>query len=275
MALLQQDSPALDKLSDKEIEVLRLLAAGHTVKSMAMRLGRTEASINERLRDARRKTGFGSSRELARQLAAQKIWDKNIDLHGDTGSPANAEALRQSERLNAKGKIAMLIALPTAAAAIALVVAGANSAQHSATRPAAHAAAAAQAPLVGSWALDTARVPADERPRRVTIRFALTPEGQWNTRVDIVGNDGAALHSESTAALDGVAVPVSGNMAMIDSVSLRQSAPNTLVMTLGKNGAPVSTRVYAVASDGRSMTETIVWPGGTLPRLETNHFNRI
>jgi hypothetical protein len=61
----------------------------------------------------------------------------------------------------------------------------------------------------------------------------------------------------------------------IDTAALRQPAPNTLVMTLGKNGAPTSTRVYTVAKDRRSMTETIVWASDTLPKLETTHFNRV
>ena len=49
-------------LTDRETEVLRLLVAGHTVKTIAARLGRSETSINERLRSARRKTGVGSSK---------------------------------------------------------------------------------------------------------------------------------------------------------------------------------------------------------------------
>src|SRR3546814_3135512 len=57
-----------------------LLVAGHTVKTIAARLGRSETSINERLRSARRKTGVGSSRELARLLDLQKTCDENIDL---------------------------------------------------------------------------------------------------------------------------------------------------------------------------------------------------
>ena len=68
---------------------------------------------------------------------------------------------------------------------------------------------------------------------------------------------------------------ISGTMGAIDTVALRQPAPNTLVMTLGKAGVPVSTRVYAVSKNRKSMTETIVWAGGTLPKLETIHFNRI
>lgn len=46
-------------------------------------------------------------------------------------------------------------------------------------------------------------------------------------------------------------------------------------MTLGKNGAPVSTRVYTAAKDGRSMTETIVWAGDSVPELETTYFSKV
>src|SRR3546814_7312832 len=69
--------------------------------------------------------------------------------------------------------------------------------------------------------------------------------------------------------MDGVPVPVTGNMDFIDSVALRQPAPDTLVMTLGKAGARVSTRVYTVAKDLKSMTETIVWSSDKLQKLET------
>ena len=54
-----------------------------------------------------------------------------------------------------------------------------------------------------------------------------------------------------------------------------QPAPGTLVMTLGKDGAPVSTRVYTVSRDRKSMTETIIWAGTAMPKLETNLFHRI
>lgn len=259
-------------LSDKELEVLRLLAAGHTVKSISGRLGRSEASINERLRDARRKTGIGSSRELARLLDAQKIWDRKIDLPpaasraDDRTPPANAG------RLKLKGMIVMLVTLPLAAAGLLLMTADAVP---PAALPHASLTAADAMPLAGRWSLDVMRVPAGERPQKVTISFAIAPDQKLTTLVDIVGADGSVQHAESTAALDGVAVPVAGNMGFIDTVSLRQPAPGTLVMTLGKNGAAVSTRVYAAAKDRQSMTETIIWPGQSIPRLETNHFKRI
>ncbi len=277
-----------DKLNARELEILRLLAAGHTVKSIAVRLARSEASINERLRDARRKASVGSSRELARLLdEEQKICDKNPDLalslpcEEASGQPATCG------HFTAKGTIAMLFAIPFIAAGSLLMVADAPSraapsrAAHSQTaRPQADTAisapiAARSSPLIGKWALDVARVPQAERPRSVTISFSVAPDARWTTLVEIINPDGAALQAQTTAALDAAPVPITGNMPFVDSSSLRQPAPGTLVMTLGKDGAPVSTRIYTVSRDRRSMTETIVWAGSAMPKLETNTFHRI
>ncbi|HET6407092.1 MAG TPA: sigma factor-like helix-turn-helix DNA-binding protein [Chthoniobacteraceae bacterium] len=56
-------APDLARLNEAEREALRLLAEGHTAKSIAGLTGRSVAAVNERLREARRKTGIGSSRE--------------------------------------------------------------------------------------------------------------------------------------------------------------------------------------------------------------------
>ena len=56
----------LSRLSDGERRVLALLADGHTAKSAAAATGLSVNAVNERLREARRKAGIGSSRELAR-----------------------------------------------------------------------------------------------------------------------------------------------------------------------------------------------------------------
>jgi hypothetical protein len=64
-------------------------------------------------------------------------------------------------------------------------------------------------------------------------------------------------------------------MAAIDSVSLRQPEANTLVMTLGKGGQRVSTRVYTVAAHGLTMTETIVWAAEGMPSMVTTTFHRV
>lgn len=272
MSAMEISSRSLAALTDKEREILRMLTAGHTVKTIAVQLGRSETSINERLRDARRKTGVGSSRELARLLDDQKNWDKKIDLTISGSAAHDAAQPQNTGRFRSKGTMIMLIALPLAAAGFILA---AYPRDRDAIPHAAHVAASASSPLTGRWSLDVARVPAEERPRKVTIAFQRSADQKWTTQVEIIGPDGQSMQAESTAALDGAAVPITGTMPFIETVSLRQPAPNTLVMTLAKGGAPVSTRVYAVAKDQKWMTETIVWAGNSVPKLETNHFRRI
>lgn len=55
-------------LTEKEKQTLRLLLAGHDAKSMARQLGLSVHTVNERLRDSRRKLSASSSREAARLL---------------------------------------------------------------------------------------------------------------------------------------------------------------------------------------------------------------
>lgn len=259
-------------LTERELEVLRLLVAGHTAKTIAHRLGRSEASINERLRDARRKTGVGSSRELARMLDAQKVWDNKIDLLAEDKTSDDVSQPATLGGRSSKGLIVMLIAI--AAAATAMIYNAAPSTDHGIPAHAVNDAASKPSPLVGNWSLDVARIPEAERPRAVTMTFRVSKDRKWTTRVQIVAADGSSQNAESTATLDGTTAPITGNMGFVDTVALRQPAPNTLVMTLGKSGTPLSTRVYTVSKDRKSMTETIVWAGKDLPKLETTYFKR-
>lgn len=89
--------PNLENLTGREREALELLAHGHDAKSAARALGVSVNSINERLRDARRKLGVTSSREAARILLEstgedpQKIRDEKIGVDrsgGDMSKPA-------------------------------------------------------------------------------------------------------------------------------------------------------------------------------------------
>lgn len=57
-----------EALSEKEKQTLRLMVRGHDAKSMARQLGLSVHTVNERLRDARRKLEVSSSREAARLL---------------------------------------------------------------------------------------------------------------------------------------------------------------------------------------------------------------
>jgi DNA-binding CsgD family transcriptional regulator len=55
-------------LTDREKQTLRLIVRGHDAKSIARELDLSVHTINERLRDARRKLAVSSSREAARML---------------------------------------------------------------------------------------------------------------------------------------------------------------------------------------------------------------
>lgn len=82
------DTSVLDRLNSTERDILTLLAQGHTAKSIAIVRVVSVASVNERLRSARRKTGIGSSRELARLVAGQENRDDLIDLAASPAQPA-------------------------------------------------------------------------------------------------------------------------------------------------------------------------------------------
>lgn len=71
----------IQALTEKEKETLRLLVSGYDAKSMARHLGLSVHTVNERLRDARRKLAVSSSREAARQL--RDIEHRHPEILGD------------------------------------------------------------------------------------------------------------------------------------------------------------------------------------------------
>ncbi len=91
-------------LSEKEKQTLRLIVRGHDAKSMARHLGLSVHTVNERLRDARRKLEVSSSREAARLLLdaegadPQKLADNEL---GEAAAPAtmgHAAALETAQK---------------------------------------------------------------------------------------------------------------------------------------------------------------------------------
>ncbi|MDB5674747.1 MAG: LuxR family transcriptional regulator [Sphingomonas bacterium] len=79
-------------LTEKEKQTLRLIVRGHDAKSTARSLGLSVHTINERLRDARRKMAVSSSRQAARQLLEVEGAGAapNPDLFGDAEIGADA-----------------------------------------------------------------------------------------------------------------------------------------------------------------------------------------
>jgi DNA-binding CsgD family transcriptional regulator len=126
----------LSRLNEAERRVLSLLAEGHTAKSIANAIGSTPAAVNERLREARRKTGVGSSRELARLFKAQENCD---DLIGVGHSSFNGAFLPEQDAKPWRPRTGVfaMIALFVAAGAAALMT------QSSPTTP------SADDPLIG------------------------------------------------------------------------------------------------------------------------------
>jgi DNA-binding CsgD family transcriptional regulator len=87
--------PSFENLSEKEKTALRLILRGHDAKSSARELGLSVHTVNERLRDARRKLGVTSSREAARLLLAKE--GNAPELYGDKSlgdAPPTADEAR-------------------------------------------------------------------------------------------------------------------------------------------------------------------------------------
>lgn len=138
------------------------------------------------------------------------------------------------------------------------------------------AQSAAPSPLLGTWAVDVARLPIPEamRPRSVTIRFADAGPQRLSTTVEVVDPRGTVLRADSTSTLDGSPTPVSGNLEA-DIAAFTQPVPGVLVMQLARGGQPASTRIYSVSADGQSMTETVAYFNDAgQPALRANLFQR-
>ncbi|MEG0193930.1 MAG: LuxR family transcriptional regulator [Stenotrophomonas sp.] len=132
-------------------------------------------------------------------------------------------------------------------------------------------------PLLGRWSLDiaTSALPEAQRPQQVVLEFKDADAGRWSSHVDIVLHDGKTMKSDGTLALDGTPAALTGSYGA-NQATLKLPAPNTLVMQLVDHGAPASTRVYTVAADRSTMTETKAFfaHDGT-PILQTNLFKRL
>jgi DNA-binding CsgD family transcriptional regulator len=143
-------------LTEKEKQTLRLIVRGHDAKSTARHLGLSVHTINERLRDARRKLAVSSSREAARMLLEREgatpdsVGDKQIGEapgrqdEAQDGGPENGSGRTKRFALIGTGAAIMslalgflaLIALPQAATA---PEGGANSAEATSSAVAASA----------------------------------------------------------------------------------------------------------------------------------------
>lgn len=172
-------------LTEKEKESLRLLVDGHDAKSMARHLGLSVHTVNERLREARRKMAVSSSREAARQLRAhereapENLGDRSL---GDAAASPGMEQLRASaetRRMSRRaGWVVGAIIMSVSLALFALASLSGNAG----TPTAAPSTAPAESPAVAAardW-------------------LALVEKGDWNGSWEATGQSFKALNSVET-----------------------------------------------------------------------------
>lgn len=123
---------AIDALSEKEREALRLLLAGHDAKSSARKLGVSHHAIHDRLRRAREKLGTTGSRQAALLLCAAETATPDSLVHEPFGGEATAASPEDPSSANTKrpgssgsqrrnkGLIIMSVSILIAAAALAI-----------------------------------------------------------------------------------------------------------------------------------------------------------
>ncbi len=122
---------ATDDLTDKEKQALRLLLTGHDAKSSAHALDISVHTVNDRLRNARRKMGVSSSREAARILGdaeratPQSLAHNTIGM-ADNHPPGDSADLNETARSGPSKAVwlaggMLTMSLVIAIAAVALV----------------------------------------------------------------------------------------------------------------------------------------------------------
>lgn len=86
----------LDALTEKEKQTLRLIVQGYDAKSLAGHLGISVYTVNERLREARRKLAVSSSREAARILSRAEAAPPQFLADKQLGEAAAREPVEQA-----------------------------------------------------------------------------------------------------------------------------------------------------------------------------------
>ncbi|MFT3754891.1 MAG: LuxR family transcriptional regulator [Pseudoxanthomonas sp.] len=143
--------------------------------------------------------------------------------------------------------------------------------------PPAFAAPATPSPLSGRWVLDvdSLAMPAEMRPKSVSLQFGEMPDGKWNTQVEIIDQGGKRMDAQSTLALDGMPAKASGTY-WVDVVAATMPAPSVLVMQFVYEKVPRSTRIYTVSADGKVLTETETYfKDDATPMTRVARFDRI
>lgn len=198
-----EDRHPLDRLTPGEREVLTMLARGHTAKTIATSLGLSVAAVNERLRGARRRTGAGSSRELARRLAQQNR-DEFSELAATVGPAFRSGEPAPKGRWNTRRNV--MIASAALAAAIALTLAPQIADQAQQVAP--H--------RTGPGAEILARMSSGPNPEQVRARFHAEPrDASWAIRTEAGIRERYVRGPAAARALDMLSVTCAASLCEV------------------------------------------------------------
>jgi len=185
--------PGPDTLTPREKQALRLLARGHDAKSAARDLGLSVHTVNDRLRDARRKLGVSSSREAARLLLAAESEAPEKSAPQEIGDAGPAPPAQSPTRPGRGGPLRPVLAAAGVFAVI-LSLSLLMLTPQAARTPAAPAAAAAAHP-------------AETAARRF---LELVDRGRWEESWRATGTEFRRLNTAAawTRASERVRVPL-------------------------------------------------------------------
>ncbi|QUL37132.1 DUF4019 domain-containing protein [Erythrobacter sp. JK5] len=202
-------SRAIEQLTEKEKETLRLIVRGHDAKSSASHLGLSVHTINERLRAARRKLDVTSSREAARMLFERETHTPENSAYDDLGdagraTEGDASSTRKASRSGAPGQVprwalwigglsimSILAALVVVSSLFGEGLAPEPADPHSVTTPAVAEADAARESAARTW-------------------LALVDVGNWQASFDAAGKSFRDLNTVAgwIAASEQARVPL-------------------------------------------------------------------
>lgn len=168
----------LSQLNETERALLVLLAAGHTVKSAAALTGSTENAVNERLREARRKTGVGSSRELARLVGGASNTQESCDDFSGMAMPPPSSHRRDAPSGHLQKGWIMIGIVGTGISLTALAVSGVGSSPTSSAAPRVVETAPADSAIIPAGPV-TIRVTFDQPMRANSFSFVTTDRGRY------------------------------------------------------------------------------------------------
>lgn len=242
-------------LTEKEKQTLRLLVSGYDAKSMARHLGLSVHTINERLRDARRKMATSSSREAARQLREAEAATPELSADNALGAAAGREA--EHDRIITPNPAAprRLVWIIGGTIMLSLVFTVFALTSGPATVP-------VRAPLAAAASDAAAETDAANAARRW---LELGDAGRWD---DAYAGTSAAFHSSNTAAhwadvSRQVRVPlgalVSRVLLSVDDVPTPPSGAQIVKFRTSFAGKPSAIETLALVREGGAWKVTGIY----------------